>query len=266
MKFLRLTDLHLNFLKKEELLKFYNDLNQFDCDGIFITGDTSTGSQLIKHISALAKNVNKTIYFVLGNHDFYHSSFKETEKNICKLTDFHSNLKYLTKKKVIQLTTKTALIGHAGWHDGRWGTPLSMIFAADWYYIQDFRLLYSFKDCMALDKKRADKSALIIQKRLTNALINFDVVYLLTHFPPWPEKPSSIWKKMTQKAWTPYNTSKIMAETLENIMNKFPEKQLIVLAGHTHHKRNDKITNNITSKVGEASFGKVYINDLHEIE
>jgi len=265
--YLQLTDLHLNYLSEENLSDFYKQLNTFDGEGLFITGDTSTGSQLIYHIERLAQEVRKNIYFVLGNHDYYHSSFKETEKNIARLTEKYSNLRYLTKEKVTPISPKTALIGHAGWYDARWRDPwTSMVFIIDWYYIKDFRILYTFGDCLALARERADKSAKIIEKRLLEALSKFDTVYLLTHFPPWPDKSSTLWRKITKDFWMPYNSSKVMAEMLEKVMKNYPEKKLIILAGHTHKKRDEQIAPNVILRVGQASFGKVYLDDIYEID
>ena len=63
--YLRLTDLHLNYLSEEALLGFYKELNTFDGEGIFITGDTSTGSQLVSHMDRLAREVKKNILVLI---------------------------------------------------------------------------------------------------------------------------------------------------------------------------------------------------------
>ena len=51
------------------------------------------------HLKQFEKTIQKPIYFVLGNHDLYHSSFVEVKKDITSLT-FGSPQTVLFNKKV----------------------------------------------------------------------------------------------------------------------------------------------------------------------
>ena len=62
------------------------------------------------------------IYFVLGNHDYYHGSIAETRARVIELCGTHPRLRYLTALDEVEaLTRHVGLVGHDGWADGRAG-------------------------------------------------------------------------------------------------------------------------------------------------
>ena len=66
------SDTHLNmtalpFLKRS----FITRLNNVDADGLFLTGDISSGTSLESSLRLLATHFTGQIYFVLGNHDYH---------------------------------------------------------------------------------------------------------------------------------------------------------------------------------------------------
>lgn len=70
MKFLWITDIHLNFVSLDKRKQFYQGLK--DGDAIVISGDIAEAPSIAKILSEVADHVGKPIYFVLGNHDYYH--------------------------------------------------------------------------------------------------------------------------------------------------------------------------------------------------
>lgn len=260
-RFLWATDLHLNFLNRYNIINFLLSIHRANVDGVFITGDISTGNKLVEHLSWMESIIKKPIYFTLGNHDFYESDIFSVKNSLKKLTI--SNLKYLTQNETnISLTKDIALIGHDGWYDSRWREPLtSLVFMWDWFFIKDFRSLVSNYDRMNLIRKLADEAAESISNKLKKALEDHSTVYLLTHYPPWPEK-HYLFGEIAEKFWSPYNSSKILANTLKSIMDDHPGKNLIILAGHVHVKRNEMITPNIQLRVGSGAHGKAMIEDI----
>ena len=78
------TDCHLDFLKNDNkrLIAFAEGLIQQQPTGIFLTGDISVASQLVYHLSAIERVVQRPIYFVLGNHDCYRRSIAGTRRQI----------------------------------------------------------------------------------------------------------------------------------------------------------------------------------------
>lgn len=264
-KFIWITDPHFNFLTKNTLVKKLVELQSSKADGIFITGDITTGNQIYHHLDLMVKIITKPIYFVLGNHDFYHECFEAIDILMKEICLKHSNLYFLDNLESIKLNENTGLIGHTGWYDGRWRNPkTSIVYSWDFALISDFKEEKHFKSKLRLVRDLADMAAEQIGRNLEKALQKYDTVYMLTHIPPWPERYSSL-RIPFDLFWKPYNSSKIMADTLSYIMDKHPGKQLNVLAGHTHNRKYTKISNNINLFVGDATHGKMHIENIFSI-
>lgn len=262
-RYIWLTDTHFDFINRNKLFDFFTLLRQLKCDGIFISGDISTGKDLAQHISLLLKVTETNIYWVNGNHDIYGSNFASISTQMNNLMQDDERLHYLTSLNCVELSKNVGLIGHDGWCDARWRAPLTnIVFYADFYKIEDFRKLANNNERVQLVRKLADGAASSISTKLSLALEKYDTIYLLTHFPPWPDDSNNL----TSKFWMPYNSSKVMAEIIENIMKQHPSKNLIVLSGHTHHKRNVKIADNIELRVGISTVTKPEIQDILLIE
>jgi 3',5'-cyclic-AMP phosphodiesterase len=71
-RLLWVTDPHLEFLSEERDRKaqFFEVLFNESADAVLITGDVSNAANLEEDLNCLAQ-LNKAVYFVLGNHDFY---------------------------------------------------------------------------------------------------------------------------------------------------------------------------------------------------
>ena len=69
-----MSDIHLNFLEKNDLRSFLLNLASQDVDGWLISGDIGEASSVVRFLDLLASASDSPIYFVLGNHDFYGSS------------------------------------------------------------------------------------------------------------------------------------------------------------------------------------------------
>lgn len=261
-RYIWLTDTHFNFLDPKELNAFYQELRATPADGIFLTGDISTGPFLIEHLTALQQSTKLPVFFILGNHDYYRVYINDIQKKVKYLTEHNPQLHYLTTNRPIALNSNSVLIGHDGWYDAKWREPLTpFIFMWDWYYIKDFRALFGIAERIEFMRDLAAKASEDILNKLNKVIKQYSTIYLLTHFPPWPEE-SDRYFGLIEKFWKPYNSCKTMADTLINFMADHPDKKLIVLAGHTHLKRQVQITPNIELRVGDAEFGKPQIQDI----
>lgn len=261
-KYLWITDPHFNFLGQSRTVEFLNHAKGYKPAGIFLTGDISTGRELTSHLRLALNILDCPIYFVLGNHDYYHSSFAHTDYEMSYLSKQHNNLHYLNREEPISLSKDVAVIGHNGWYDAGWRTPiLPFVFWADWYFIHDFRFHDSNADRMSLMKYKADVATETLKVKLEKALKDHNTVYLLTHFPPWPEKNNK-WGGLVEAFWKPYNSCKVLADMVTSVMKGHPTQKLIILAGHTHRQRYEKISHNIELRVGAGSHSKCQIEDV----
>ena len=69
MKLTWITDVHLNFLKKDERIDLYHTLIATDSNGVVISGDIAEAISIELILKEMASTIQKPIYFVLGNHD-----------------------------------------------------------------------------------------------------------------------------------------------------------------------------------------------------
>lgn len=259
-----MTDTHFNLLKPEEFKIFVAQLNSSGFTDLWLTGDISCGTEICFHLSYLAENFPGQIYFILGNHDYYKLFIAESRQMVQKLSQKYSNLHYLTfENQPVPFNEDTALIGDDGWYDGLWREPqTSLIFWWDWYFIKDFRCLFSAEERLTLMQKLAHDALNRIRTNLESALKTHSTIYLLSHIPPWPARHR--WK-LIENFWKPYNSSKLLASMLMDLMTEHPDKKLIVLSGHTHLKRQEEISHNIELRVGEANFHSPQVQELIEL-
>lgn len=77
MKLTWITDVHLNFLKKDERIDFYHTLIVTDSNGVVISGDIAEAISIELILKEMASTIQKPIYFFLGNHDYYRGGLVE---------------------------------------------------------------------------------------------------------------------------------------------------------------------------------------------
>ena len=164
------TDIHLNFLESGGRETFFSSIRRHNPDVLFITGDIAEAPTLEPHLTEMMVSVEKPIYFVLGNHDFYYSSIPQVRSSLETFCDAHQNLTYLSANGVVELTKTTALVGHDGWGDGRHGnyaqTPVRL---SDNVLIQELAGL-NYEELIQKLRRLGEEAASAIQEPLHNAL------------------------------------------------------------------------------------------------
>lgn len=262
-KYIWLSDTHLN-LSIFPLLKriFLLGLNNHNADGIFLTGDISSGRWLEYDLKFLASYFNKPIYFVLGNHDLHGRFIESVHSDIRRISKEFNNLYWMHDNPIISLKEDVAIIGEDGWYDGEAGESKYLKYTSDWFRTLDFYYLDSFDQRIKLWKEMANKSAELVARKLEKALEGHKTVYILTHMPPWPEATGAIGTK-TEKFWLPYNTNVAMGKAIEKVMKGRKKKRVIVLAGHCHKSSYVRISNTIECFVHRASyFGSIKSEEI----
>ena len=121
MKIAWLTDLHLNFLEKQERIDFYQTVIESKADVIFISGDSAEAPSISDLLAEMKQIISKPIYFVLGNHDFYRGSVGSVREDMTRLTQAVEGLYWLPASGIHKLTNDVLLVGTDGFADGRYG-------------------------------------------------------------------------------------------------------------------------------------------------
>lgn len=261
MRAVWLTDIHLDFLSPRARQDYFSLVASENPDAVFLTGDISVAPYLLEHLSAICDAINRPVYFVLGNHDFYHGSIADvraTVRNFCKS---HPLLNYLTNMKMVALTQSTALVGHDGWGDSRYGNyAKSAVQLSDHVLIKELAGLTPPKLQQYL-MRLGSEAAIYLRGLLPHALERYQHVILLTHVPPFRE---SCWYqgRVSNDDWLPFFACQAVGDVLREAMQKRPDRQMTVYCGHTHNEGTVQILRNLKVITGAAEYGKPQINEV----
>lgn len=256
MKLLWLTDLHLDRATPEAREQFYLRLNKEVYDAAVITGDIACGNTIDGHLGDLAQAANpRPVYFLLGNHDFYGSSFSDVQERVERVGAQHDNLHQLGHGEIIALGNDDVLIGHQGWADGRagWGSR-SLVRNPDFHAIRDFRDLTP-KEAFARVNELGRESARYFRELLPYTLTCHRRVWVATHVPPFPNA-AYFNGKPCDSLRRPFYTNVSAGRVIRGIAARFPDRQIKILCGHTHCRAAVQAASNINVLVGAARTGR----------
>jgi predicted MPP superfamily phosphohydrolase len=260
MKLIWTTDIHLDFVDPVKLDAFCCRITVLKPDVVLIGGDIAESMSLVNILLTLERQIKCPIYFVLGNHDYYHGSIADVREQVQKMTNSSSYLQYLTSTGVVKLTSNTCLIGHDSWSDGRSGDySNSNVRLNDYTMIQDLKNLDKQARLKKLNQL-GDEAASFFREQLDQALLNFQHILILTHVPPFPE---ACWHEgnLSNDDFLPHFCCKATGDVFVELMSKNPDKNLIILCGHTHSGGIAQILPNITVRTGGAVYGQPNIQD-----
>jgi len=262
MRLAWLTDIHLNFVPFDERQRLYSSIA---ADGVLISGDIAEAPGVGEMLLEMKRMLDVPIYFVLGNHDFYRSSFADVHARMRALTANLTNLIWLTDSAPQLLSDNTAAIGEDGWADGRLGDYAnSRVMLNDYFLITDFIGL-SPSARLTLMNRLADEAAAKVSKKLREACSLRRRVILVTHVPPFRE---SCWYegKPSNDEWLPHFASKAMGDAIVDVMDGHPANELLVLCGHTHGAGIVQIRPNLMVKTGGAVYRRPEIQEVFDLD
>ena len=180
MKAIWLTDIHLNFCEEGIIREFVQGIKRQKPDTLLIGGDIGEADFFEGYLQVFERELQRPIYFVLGNHDAYRGSIhgmRETAATLSRESDF---LGWLPEVGVVELTSEVGLIGHGGWGDGRLGS-----FYSSTVQLNDFKLIAELKGKRGDELLRrlmelGDEAAAHFEKVLPEAIDRFRSVIVLT--------------------------------------------------------------------------------------
>ncbi|MFV1964324.1 MAG: metallophosphoesterase [Pirellulaceae bacterium] len=264
------TDIHLNFVDAPTRRRFLDSLAQ-DSDAVAISGDIGESPDVEGYLREMEEVLQRPIYFVLGNHDFYRGSIATTREAVARLAAESEFLVYLSATGVVELTPQTALIGHDGWADARLGDfANSDVILNDYALISELRM---WKGDFVLDKERlgnvlnafGDQAAGHLEARLAEAVSRYTNIIAITHVPPFRE---ATWHegRISDDNWLPHFSCKAAGDAMVNVMASNPQANLLVVCGHTHGGGETKPLENLRVLTGPATYGAPEIQRVIEVE
>lgn len=265
MKYIWLTDIHLNFIDDVARQKFYQEIVNTECDGVLISGDIAEAPCLEEILNEMASYIDKPIYFILGNHDYYRGKINKVREAMTVLTKEHNTLFWLPASGMQKLNNNTILIGQDGWADGRFGDyQNSRVILNDSRMISDLFQENILGRDQLLEKMQhlADADAMRLQDDLVQAMSQHPKkIIVLTHVPPFKEACLHQ-GKMSGEDWLPYFSSKITGEILTTVAEQNSEIEFLVLCGHTHSEANLQAGDNLIVEVGKAEYYRPEIQKI----
>jgi Icc protein len=260
-----LTDIHLNFLLVQQVDSFLESVVQLQPDVVLVGGDIAESHNLCQYLQQMQAAIAAPIYFVLGNHDYYHGSIAETRKRVADFCRQYPRLHYLTREDVAQLTEHVGLAGHDGWADGRLGDyPRSLVVIHDSKLIAELAPLDKegrWKVLQAL----GDEAAAHVRQVLPLAFERYRDVVFLTHVPPFRE---ACWHegRLSDDQWLPHFTCQAVGQAILECMAARPHNRLTVLCGHTHGHGETQPLSNVLVITGGAEYGRPEIGRVLELD
>lgn len=258
-----LTDPHFNFVNLDVWDAFVDKLNGSQLDALVVTGDISEAADFDWHLQRLESGIQVPLYFVLGNHDFYHGDINTVRRRAATIAT--ERILYLQQVGPQQLANDWMLCGVDGWADGRVGeyyrSPVRM---HDFELIEDLRLLDSSSRFRRL-RREGTLAAVTLAKQLTKAVNNARNVMIATHIPPFRE---SCWYNgmHSDDNWAPFFVCGALGWVLKRFANKHPDHRFLVLCGHTHHAGKSQLLPNLWTWTGAAEYGIAQLSDIIEFE
>ena len=251
MRLAWVTDIHLNFVKYEVRQRFYRSIEEVEPGAVLIGGDIGEADNVREYLLEMREALTAPLYFVLGNHDYYHSSIANTRRAIGAV----EGPVWLTATGTRLLSETTALIGEDGWADGRLGD-----YGNSPIYLNDYELIDEFRGLDKNERGRllnalGDESAFRIATKLRQACAERQRVILLTHVPPFRE---ACWHegRTSDDQWVPHFGCQAAGDAILAVMDQHPHCELRVLCGHTHGAGVFQPRANVVVTTGGAVYGK----------
>jgi hypothetical protein len=259
------TDIHLNFSSAERRAVFCEAVRAGEAEALLLGGDIDEAPGLVGQLRGLQSYLRMPVFFVLGNHDYYRSTFDRVEEQVRELSRAPGGLHWLPGAGVVELAPGVGLAGHGGWADGRngdyWGSNVTL---CDYEYIGDF-LALDRRGRLALLNRRGDEAAAWVRRELPPALERFRRLIFLTHVPPFQE---AAWYegKMSHPHYLPHFSSRAMGEALVETVRPRPGCEVLVLCGHTHGAGTLEVLPNLTVVTGAAQYGCPAVAGVIDLE
>ena len=258
------TDVHLNFLSADGLDAFCDAVAHQEADALLITGDIAEAKSVELLLSVLAAELKLPLYFVLGNHDYYHGNIAEVRERMEALSRRSRWLRWLPAAGVVELTADAALIGVDGWADGRLGDyERSDVMLNDYLLIED---LAGLDKAGRLEKmnRLGDVEAAQLEAVLAEALGRYRQVIVATHVPPFVE---ASWNdgRISGDDWLPHFTCRAVGDVLVRGAVARPRRVMSVLCGHTHGEGRAQLLPNLEVRTGGAEYGEPRVQAVIEV-
>lgn len=259
MKFAWCTDVHLNFPDPNKANKFYESLSKYDA--VILSGDIAEALNFDRYLESMWNKIQKPIYYVLGNHDYYEGEIDLVREKAYNLFTRNNDIVYLTmvqKECLVGVKDDYAIVGVDGFADTRAGDYAnSRIMLNDEVYIENFRLANSAGRALLQEERMhwsdSDTANLKDQIECVIDRLNPVEVVVVTHVPPF-EEACRYRGRTTGLDYLPFYCNKGLGDYLVKVATDNPNRMVRVLCGHTHGKCDFERLENLKVHVGGVRY------------
>jgi predicted phosphodiesterase len=250
--------------KSKAMRKFVHQLNKVEVDALLFTGDISDGDTWTRVLPIIRKWLGKPVYYVLGNHDFYHWGWRDAWMAGVKLNAEDPELIHLASYGALLLDERVGIVGSSSVACLTAGTgPLK---TGMWENISDFKHIselscragnpsemIAYQTARAIDDEEmlvADLNELVEGRKPKRIIV-------ATHVAPF--EWSALWRgQPTDPQMLPFYVSLYLGRAIEEFAKEYPETEFICLHGHTHGSFRGRHPefDNIMVMAGEAQYGR----------
>lgn len=251
------TDVHLDHLPiRRAPFEFGRALRreQPNSRGAILSGDIGESNTLEGILVDFAAGYAGPVYFVLGNHDYYGSSFGAVDEGVAGLCRRTSNLHWL-QHLTVTLPEGVRLIGVNGWYDAGNGDRATDLEMTDFQRITELSAAQneSRERLLRVCAQRARRDARSLHDQLRSCSDTRSVL-IVTHVPPF-QKAAWHEGETSNDRWAPFFSSKVLGDVLLRSARDRPELQHTVLCGHTHGRGVYRPLPNLVVYTGHARYG-----------
>jgi len=249
------TDVHLTFVDEAVAAGLCDGMRADGAEALLLTGDIAEGRDVRRWLDLLAARLDRPVYFVLGNHDYYGSSIEAVRAGMRALAD--PRLVWLPAAGVVPLGPDLALVGVDGWGDARLGDfAASPVVLNDYVVIDELKAVWPDKAALAARlAELGDAEAAALRPLLAEALDRSRRVLVATHVPPFR---GACWHQgeLSNDDWLPGFTCHAVGEVLRGLAAARPDREVTVLCGHTHGEGTHQALPNLLVRTGGAEYGR----------
>lgn len=142
-----------------------------------ISDDIAEATSIELILKEMASTIQKPIYFVLGNHDYYRGSINDLRSTMISITKDEPFLFWLPESGPQKLNDAVVLVGQDCFADGRYGD-----YANSRVVLNDSRMIVDLFQCSALGKYQllekmqqlADQDAKELEKSIEQAVGSYN--------------------------------------------------------------------------------------------
>jgi 3',5'-cyclic-AMP phosphodiesterase len=258
------SDIHLDCCDNATAREFAEECADRS-DALVITGDITNGRETTL-FTTFAARYSKPVYFVLGNHDYWHRSFASVEAEYKEIVLCAHNATFLDWGGVFSIAPGVELCGVSGWYDAREGNQDSPFALQDWWLIDDLiplRVPFELGDGLRKEfRKRADASARVAARKLNNSTAGH--VFFATHVPPFAGAAWHLGRRSEDDA-LPYFSNKALGLALNRWAAANPSRGLTTLCGHSHSRGDYQAAANHIVRTAAADYGRPSIEHVFEL-